>query len=68
MRIILIYLVDSANVSVREMIQLIRAYVDYRKHPCLANYSLLINYLDDLSGHIEQLESLKEVDFLNVEN
>jgi len=55
------------NASVREMVRLVHAYVNYRKHPCLANYTSLMSCLDNFSGHVNRLEDLKEADFSNAE-
>jgi len=53
------------NASVREMVHLVNAYANYRKHPCLENHSSLMNCLENFSEHIQGLERPKWADFSN---
>ena len=55
------------RVSVREMVHLVHAYVNYRKHPCLVNHTSLMSCLENFSAHINRLEDLEGADFLSAE-
>ena len=55
------------NTSVREIVHLVHAYVNYRKHPCLANHTSSMSCLDNFSGHVNRLEDLKGADFSSAE-
>ena len=55
------------SVSVREMVHLVHAYVNYRKHPCLVNHTSLMSCLENFSAHINRLEDLEGADFLSAE-
>ena len=45
--------------------QLVIAYDEYKKHPCLINQSKLMTCLDDFVEHFDCLEDFMRADIVN---
>ena len=53
---------DPVNASARS---LSLAYDEYKKHPCMANQSLLMDCLDAFVRHFNSLEELMRADIFS---